>query len=212
VAETITNGSRDRGDILFAHGAGAPMDHPFMSSYAEALALEGFRVIRFEFPYMAKRRLDGKRRGPDRAPALLECFAEMIRAVKRPNIPLIIAGKSMGGRMATMLAAATDESDYAPIHHMIDGSFVLGYPFHPPGKPEKLRTAHLPDIMVPTIICQGERDPFGRRDEVEGYDIGDVSLCWIPDGDHSFKPRKSSGHLEASNQQIAVRAIDAFFQ
>ena len=114
---------------------------------------------------------------------------------------LVIGGKSMGGRIASMLADDVDAH----------GLVCLGYPFHPPGKPEKLRTAHLLGLQTPTLIVQGTRDPFGKREEVEGYGLSAaIRLVWLSDGDHSFKPRKSSGRTEEQNLGEAIAAISEF--
>jgi predicted alpha/beta-hydrolase family hydrolase len=188
--------------IVLAHGAGAGMDSASMQAFAEGLAAEGFRVVRFEFPYMHRRRETGKRGGPDRAPVLLDAWTQTIAAVRGSGSGrLIIGGKSMGGRIASMVA---DESE-------VDGLVCLGYPFHPPGRPEKLRTAHLADIATPTLIVQGTRDTFGTPDDVAGYDLSDsIRVVWLQDGDHSFKPRKSSGRTEEQNLGEAVAAITEF--
>ena len=139
--------------LLLAHGAGAPMDSPFMESLAEALADRGIQVVRFEFPYMQRRREEQRKFPPNRAPQLLEAFARQVASVERSGLPLWVGGKSMGGRMASMLAAEGASE--------IDGVVAFGYPFHPPGKPENTRTEHLASLAVPMLICQGERDPFG---------------------------------------------------
>jgi predicted alpha/beta-hydrolase family hydrolase len=190
--------------IALAHGAGAPMDSPFMETVAGGLADHGLRVARFEFPYMAKRRREGTKKPPDRAPVLLQSWREVIDRLGPEH--LIVGGKSMGGRIASMIAA-TLEDEGTPVA----GVTCLGYPFHPPGKPERLRTEHLEAIRTPTLILQGERDPFGKRDEVEGYALSDaVRLHWLPDGDHGFKPRKASGRSEAENIAEAVAALARF--
>ncbi|MEQ9348539.1 MAG: alpha/beta hydrolase [Thalassospira sp.] len=186
--------------IVLAHGAGAPMDSPFMNEMAGAIADNGWRVARFEFPYMAKRRIDGKKRGPDRGPVLLDFFGEVVRQLGDPE-HLIIGGKSMGGRMASMVA---DNLGVA-------GLVCLGYPFHPPGKPEKLRTDHLLGLKTPLLICHGTRDPFGKPDEVAGYGLSDaIKLHWVEDGEHDFKPRKSSGRTQSQNITDAAKAISDF--
>jgi len=152
---------------------------------------------------MEKRALDGKRRPPDRAPKLLEHFRAVIEKA-RTDKPLIIGGKSMGGRMASMLAAETPT--------IADGLILLGYPFHPPGKPEKLadRTAHFSAITMPTLLVQGERDTFGGRALLDTLTLPNCfETRWIPDGDHSFKPRKKSGYTEQQNREAAVAAITA---
>jgi len=190
--------------VVLAHGAGAPMDSPFMEAIAAGLAGHGLRVARFEFPYMTKRRSDGKRRPPDRAPVLLEYWRAVIDELGRER--LIVGGKSMGGRMASM-AAAELEAEGAPVR----GVACLGYPFHPPGKPERLRVAHLQTIETPTLILQGERDTFGGRSEVDEYDLSQsVRLHWLPDGDHSLKPRKASGRSEIENLNEAANALAEF--
>ena len=185
--------------IVLAHGAGAAMDSEFMDFFAAGLAGEGLRVARFEFPYMIKRRADGKRRPPDRAPVLLETCLQVAADLGPEN--LIIGGKSMGGRIASMVA---DEAGVA-------GLVCLGYPFHPPGKPEKLRTEHLEMLKTPALILQGERDPFGRREEVAGYRLSkSIAVEFLPDGDHDLKPRKASGRTRQQNWQAAIERIAGF--
>lgn len=191
--------------IVLAHGAGAPMDTPYMNTIALGLAAAGLRVVRFEFAYMAKRRVDGKRRGPDRMPVLLTRWLDVLADIDRSESPLLIGGKSMGGRSAAMLAAMPEHQD------RINGVVCLGYPFHPPGKPEKTRLEPLYAARRPTLIVQGERDPFGKPEEISGYNLSDpVTISWIPDGDHSFVPRKRSGHTESENLDRAVHTVTAF--
>jgi predicted alpha/beta-hydrolase family hydrolase len=186
--------------IVLAHGAGAPMDSPFMNEMVLGLAGCGYRVARFEFPYMAKCRLDGKKRGPDRAPVLIETYQQVVEQLGTPE-NLVIGGKSMGGRIASM--AADDLG--------VRGVVCLGYPFHPPGKPENLRTAHLQKMKTPTLICHGTRDPFGSPDEVAGYGLSDaVAVHWVSDGNHDFEARKKSGHTQEGNIAGVVAAIDNF--
>ena len=185
--------------VVLAHGAGAPMDSDFMNVISAGLAAAGLRVARFEFPYMVKRREDGKRRPPDRAPVLLETYLQVAAELGPEN--LIIGGKSMGGRIASMVA---DEAGVA-------GLVCLGYPFHPPGKPEKLRTEHLGTLKTPALILQGERDPFGRRDEVDGFALSkSIAVAYLPDGDHDLKPRKASGRTPAENWDEAIGRIAGF--
>lgn len=188
--------------LVLAHGAGAPMDSPFMEVIAAGVAASGIRVVRFEFPYMRMRRVTGKRSGPNGQAVLLESWREAIAAAGRAET-LLIGGKSLGGRIASMLA---DEVE-------ADGLVCLGYPFHPPGRPERTRVEHLASLRTPTLICQGERDPLGRREEVEGYELSPaIRVHWLADGDHSFKPRKSSGRTEAENLEEAVRETVAFVE
>ena len=185
--------------VILAHGAGTPMDHPSLSAIAEGIAARGIRVLRFEFPYMAARR-EGARRGPDRAPVLMATWRAAIDAAGHPE-RLVIGGRSMGGRIASMVA---DEAGVA-------GLICYGYPFHPPGTPERLRTEHLEHLATPTVIFQGERDPFGSRAEVEGYHLSKaIRVRWMPDGDHALKPRKSSGFTEAAHVTSVVEESVAF--
>ncbi|MCX5966872.1 MAG: alpha/beta hydrolase [Cyanobacteria bacterium] len=193
--------------VLLAHGAGAPMDSSFIASIADGLAEKGWRVVRFEFPYMARMRETGRRQGPDRMPVLQETFREQVRLERGewPERPLFIGGKSMGGRVASLLI------DELASSQGVRGCLCLGYPFHPPGKPLTLRTEHLAALQTPTLILQGERDTFGKREEVESYALSPrVQLEWIPSGDHSFKPTKSSGLSEAENWATAVALSDQF--
>ncbi|MEF1227011.1 alpha/beta fold hydrolase [Vibrio fortis] len=187
--------------FVFAHGAGAGMDHEFMQSVAKDLAFKGIRVIRFNFPYMIKRAEDGKRRPPDRAPKLLEAYQEVIEQIDAQQ--LVIGGKSMGGRMASHLSE----------HEKVAGVACLGFPFHPPGKPDKYKGEHLAELSKACLILQGERDTFGKREEFPAFNLSDsVSVEFIPDGDHSFKPRKSSGHTEQQNIALAVEKLAKFIK
>jgi predicted alpha/beta-hydrolase family hydrolase len=170
--------------IALAHGAGAG---------------HGLRVARFEFPYMAGRRVDGKKRGPDRPVVLQECWHAVIAELDPDR--LIIGGKSMGGRIASLVA---DDAGVA-------GLVCYGYPFHPPGRPEKTRTEHLAALATPTLICQGTRDAFGTPEDIAGYALSPaIRLHWLEDGDHSFKPRKASGRTAAQNIDEAIAATAAF--
>jgi predicted alpha/beta-hydrolase family hydrolase len=196
----LIDGPKDGSRIALAHGAGAPMDSPWMNDFAAGLATRGLRVVRFEFPYMQKRRADGRRRGPDRAPVLLSSWRDVIEDLGDPG-KLVIGGKSMGGRIASMVA---DECG-------VGGLVCLGYPFHPPGRPEKLRTAHLETIETPTLIVQGTRDRFGTADEVPGFGLApQIRLHWLGDGDHSFKPRVKSGRTLEQNLDEAMDAVATF--
>jgi len=179
------------------------MDTPFMRIIAEAVGAAGFRVARFEFPYMSARREDGKKRPPDRGPVLSESWRAAIRALSRSGGPgaLVIGGKSLGGRIASMVA---DESGVA-------GLVCLGYPFHPPGRPDVLRVAHLEKLRTPALMIQGERDAFGTRDEIARYSLSKkISMVFLPDGDHSFKPRATSGRTEAQNLTEAAAVVVEF--
>jgi len=181
-----------RADILLAHGAGAPMDSASMNAAAEALSARGFRVARFEFAYMAARR-DGLRKPPPKAETLKDEYRAAVKAFGAAG-PLVIGGKSMGGRVASMVADDLFDDG------AIAGLLCLGYPFHPPGKPQQLRTAHLAELRTPTLICQGTRDEFGTREEVAGYDLSPaIETLWLEDGDHDLKPRKKTSGFSAAD-------------
>ena len=198
--EVLLDGPQEaRATCVLAHGAGAPMDSPFMAFFAHGLAGRGIRVVRFEFPYMAERRLQGRRRPPDRTAVLLDAWRAVL--AERDPGTTVIGGKSLGGRMASMIA---DEAG-------VRGLLCLGYPFHPPGAPEKTRIAHLRELRTPTLILQGTRDPFGGRGEVEAYELSPaIRIHWLEDGDHSFKPRRSSGRGEAEALDEALAAAASF--
>ena len=196
-----------RARFLFAHGAGAPMDTAFMNAITAGLSAAGVQVIRFEFPYMARRRDDGKRRGPDRMPVLLETWRSTLARLTAMDVPTLIGGKSMGGRAAATFAAEPDGAK------RVDGVICLGYPFHPPAKPEKTRLEPLRGAQRPTLVVQGERDRFGTPQDVASYGLGaPIEIVWVPDGDHSFVPRKSSGRTEDQNIDFALRHVTAFIE
>lgn len=192
----------DRGTtIILAHGAGAAMDSDFMEAIAHGLAAHRLRVVRFEFPYMAERRRSGKKRPPDREPVLREKWLEVIAAVEGETV--FIGGKSMGGRIASLVA---DETEVA-------GLVCLGYPFHPVGKPDRLRIEHLRLLRTPTLILQGERDPFGNRVEVGSYELSSaITMHWLPNGDHSFKPGKASGRTLEENVADGIDQVRRFVE
>ncbi|KAA8984384.1 MULTISPECIES: alpha/beta family hydrolase [Gammaproteobacteria] len=178
--------------LVLAHGSGAPADSVPMERLATALAAAGFRVRRFEFPFMAQRRTTGKRRPPDRPPVLLQVWREVIEEVGRrePDADhLWIGGRSLGGRTASMLL--TPEQRPEPV----SGALVFGYPFHPPRRPEQWRTDHFAELERPLWIAHGERDPFGKRSELEPRMPfpGPVHLEWVADGDHELMPTRRSG-------------------
>lgn len=193
--------------ILLAHGAGAPMDSASMATTTKALAVAGFRVARFEFHYMAARRY-GHRKPPPRAETVNPEYIKAIADLRAKGLkgPLIIGGKSMGGRVASMIADEMFSKDE------ISGLLCLGYPFHPPAKPQQLRTKHLADLKTPTLICQGTRDEFGTKDEVAGYALSDaIEILWLEDGDHDLKPRKSvSGFSTADHLKTMADAVTAW--
>lgn len=209
--EILTNGPENGPIYLFAHGAGADMNSEFITQVAEKLADKGIRVVRFNFPYMLKRAEDGKRRPPDRAPKLIAAYEEVI---KQLNCPVVIGGKSMGGRMSSMLLAENalrDKKDQLPIL----GSACLGFPFHAPKKDPKDRLDHLKELTAPLLIVQGTRDPMGNQEEVMGYQEegrinAAIKLSWLDDGDHDLKPRKVSGFSHQQHKDSAIEQVADF--
>ncbi|VVN36345.1 alpha/beta family hydrolase [Pseudomonas fluorescens] len=190
--------------LILAHGAGAPMDSDWMNDMAARLATQGVNVLRFEFAYMAQRRLDGGKRPPNPAPKLLECWREVYAQVRRHVAGrLAIGGKSMGGRMASLLA---DELG-------ADALVCLGYPFYAVGKPEKPRVEHLASLKTRTLIVQGERDALGNREAVEGYALSpSIEVCWLVAGDHDLKPLKASGFSHEQHLATAAGKVVSFLQ
>jgi len=188
--------------LVLAHGAGGPMDSPFLNRVAAGVAAEGYRVARFEFPYMRARREGGKRGAPDREPILRQTWLEAVAHLGGGSA-VAIGGKSLGGRIASMVA---DEAGAR-------GLVCLGYPFHPPGQPERLRTKHLENLSTRALIVQGTRDPFGTREDVAGYRLSEsIAIQWLEDGDHSWKPRASSGRTEAENLSEGIAAVCRFLK
>src|ERR1700687_2434604 len=197
----LVNGSSEvRITLVLAHGAGAPMDSHFMNKVGQAIGGTDVRVVRFEFPYMAAPRTSGKRHAPDREPVLIESWRGVI--AKLGSVAgLVIGGKSLGGRIASMIA---DEVGAA-------GLICLGYPFHPPGNPARTRVEHLENLRTPAVILQGTRDSLGRPDDIEQYRLSQkIQMVWIEDGDHSFKPRARSGRIEAQTLAEAISQIQHF--
>jgi predicted alpha/beta-hydrolase family hydrolase len=188
--------------LILAHGAGAPMDSDWMNDMAARLAARGVNVLRFEFPYMAQRRADGGKRPPNPAPKLLECWREVYAVVRRHVAgPLAIGGKSMGGRMASLLA---DELG-------ADALVCLGYPFYAVGKPEKPRVEHLAALKTRTLIVQGERDALGNREAVEAYALSpSIEVFWLAAGDHDLKPLKASGFSHEQHLAVAADKVAGF--
>jgi predicted alpha/beta-hydrolase family hydrolase len=201
--DTIVDGADDARDtFLFAHGAGAPMDSAFMARVARGLAERGIRVVRFEFSYMARRREGGSRRAPDREPVLRARWLEMVERFGG-GTRVTVGGKSLGGRIASMIA---DEAG-------VRGLVCFGYPFHPPGDRERLRTKHLETLATPALILQGTRDPFGTPEDVAGYRLSpSIRVEWLEGGDHSFKPPAKSGTTEAQNVERAIEAAAEFIR
>jgi predicted alpha/beta-hydrolase family hydrolase len=195
--------------LLLAHGAGAAMDSPFLNQMAVLLAARGVSVLRFEFSYMAARRASSKRRPAPKAVAVMDEYRAAVAVAPRDGVPLLIGGKSFGGRVASLIA---DEVFRAKRSH---GLVCLGYPFHPSGDPLTWRTEHLRELATPALIVQGERDPLGSRGEVEAkianWELSSaLRFAWIGDGDHDFGPRGSSGFTRQGNLVAAADAVADF--
>jgi predicted alpha/beta-hydrolase family hydrolase len=207
--EVQQNGPIDGPVYIFAHGAGGDMNSEFMTFVAEKLAEKGIRVIRFNFPYMIKRAEDGKRRPPDRAPKLLVAYEDVI---KHLDCPVVLGGKSMGGRMSSMLLAENALRKEGERLSIL-GSACMGFPFHAVGKDPKDRLDHLKELTEPLLIVQGTRDTMGTKEEVQGYIeekrvSSAVQLSWLEDGNHDLKPRRVSGfshqeHIDSAIDQVA---------
>lgn len=204
MTDFLTTGpASTKSGLLFAHGAGIPMDAPWMNSLCDALASKGLRTVRFEFAYMASRR-SGQRKPPPKAEKLMDEYRAAIADLRFKG-RLFIGGKSMGGRVASMMADGLfDQGEIA-------GLVCVGYPFHPPGRPEKLRTGHLAGLKTPTLICQGERDLFGAIGEVSAYGLSSaIEVKWLGDGDHDLKPRRPL--TQEDNLDSAATAIAMFIK
>ena len=195
--------------VIFAHGAGADMSHEFMVQVSALLNQANINVLRFNFPYMDKRIALGKRYPPDRMPKLIDCYQSVIDEYLTANndLPLFIGGKSMGSRVAATLAGEEN------IANLIAGVFCLGYPYHPPKKPDQLRLAPLQNTKVSTLIVQGERDTLGSQAEVVDYKTSALcKLVFLTDGDHSLKPRVKSGFTHQQHLKSAVGVIAEFIK
>jgi len=202
----IFNGPEDGPLFVFSHGAGAPLTSDFMEAVSVGLAEQGIRVARFNFNYMQQRVETGSRRPPERAPHLLKQFLEVVQEFDKP---MVIGGKSMGGRMATLLAAESSAEQLK----QVKGIACLGYPFHPQGKPEKLRIEHLASIKQPVAIIQGSRDKLGDQNEVISYSLPNTfQWCWLEDGDHDFKPRVKSGLTHQQHIQSSITYLAAYIK
>lgn len=189
------------GRLLMAHGAGAGQDSTFLERLRDALAERGVQTLAVEFAYLQQMRREARRRPPPRVDRLVEELARWCDILTHPELPpLWLGGKSMGGRVASLLAAR----DGAP------GLILCGYPFHPPRKPESQRLAHWPLIASPTLVVQGSRDPFGNRDEISGYDLASARLHLLEDGDHDWQPRRASGRTQASLIEEAAEVVASF--
>ena len=207
VKEFLVNSPRKnpKGIFLLAHGAGKGAASPFLETIAQGTVNSDVRVVRFNFPYMEGMLRTGKRQSPNSGEVLRKCFSDVIsHCIEIEQVPakhIIVGGKSMGARAASMIADK----------HQVGGVVCLSYPFHPPRKPEPLRITHLQTIKTPTLICQGERDPNGSREEVQQFSLSkSVQFHWLADGDINFKPHKSSDRSQQQNMNDATQAINRF--
>ncbi|MEE8295470.1 MAG: alpha/beta fold hydrolase [Sphingomonadales bacterium] len=203
IGEYLVFGGENRLTLILAHGAGAPMGSPFMGFMAKTISEAGFRVVLFNFDYMKRAVAEKRRLPPDRPEKLLAKWQQVIGEFQ--DVPLVLGGKSMGGRMASMLLSESPD--------LAKGLVCLGYPFHPPGRPEVLRVAHLEQVSCPALICQGERDALGNKAEIEKMSFpANFEFFWLPDGDHSLKPRVKSGFTEVENLTKAASKITEFLE
>jgi uncharacterized protein len=192
--------------VLLAHGAGADMRAAALTSVADALADAKIPSLRFNFAYKT-----AGRRAPDRAPvleaAVREAAAELAVRAKLPPERIVLGGRSMGGRIGSMVVA--DTSDPLPALGLV----LLGYPLHPPGRPAQLRVEHFPRIRVPCLFVSGTRDAFGSPEELRKHVRkikGKVAWHWIETAGHDFKPLKASGVSPAAALEAAAAAVVAF--
>ena len=193
--------------LILAHGAGAPQTHPFLTGFARDLASRGIEIVTFNFAYMER-----GRRVPDPAPRLERCYRAVIGLVReRPGAAgrrLFVGGKSMGGRIASQVVAGDARDGSSP---PVDGLVLLGYPLHPPGRPEKLRAAHLPSITAPMLFVQGSRDTFGTPDELRPVlaECPRAELRVVEGGDHSFRMRgKGAPPAAAVHAEVQDGIVD----
>ncbi|WP_310619338.1 alpha/beta family hydrolase [Flexibacterium corallicola] len=199
-----------QGTFLFAHGAGAPMDSPFMERITLALTKLGVNVARFEFKYMAKRRISGKKSPPPRADKLIGEYQKILQALLEDvDGPIVIGGKSMGSRIAAMLASANS------LPKRVTGVCCLGYPFHPVGKSEieHWRLPTLEQVKRPMLILQGERDQFGNKEELTSISLPKtIELAFVEDGNHDFAPRGRSEATLNGNLNNAAQLVSDFIR
>ena len=190
------------GAFVLAHGAGAGQRSPFLTRFAQALADRALDVVTFNFPYTEQ-----GRRLPDRAPVLEACYATVVEKVRQAlpsaGAKLVIGGKSMGGRIATQVAATRSALP-------VTGLVVLGYPLHPPGRPDTRRDAHLPSVRRPVLFVQGERDSFGTPGElapVLDQMVPRPAMHVVNGGDHSFKVRRAGAPAQEAVENDIQRVI-----
>lgn len=208
ISKIESNVQDAKAHFIFAHGAGADKSSEFMENYTQLLNNASFNVTRFNFPYMDRRITEQKKFPPDRMPKLLDCFEQVLSA-NRQKLPLFLIGKSMGSRVATTLLGDSEiDSHYLA---QIKGVICLGYPFHPIGKPDKLRMSPIEALKKPALILQGERDKLGNRELIETFELPNLcKVVYLPDGDHDLKPRVKSGFTYEENLRQSITDIEAF--
>ncbi len=194
-----------KGVFLLAHGVGKGMGTPFLETIARGVVKSGVRVVRFNFPYMEEMLRTGQKVPPNGRNILRKCFSDLIvHCIEREGVPaekIIIGGKSTGARIASMVAD----------NHKVAGVVCLGYPFHLPKKPEHLRIQALKKIQTPTLICQGERDPRGKRKEIRQLSLSkSCRIHWLVNGNSNFKPGKYSPWTQEQNMEDAIEAVNKF--
>lgn len=194
------SGPADAGAIVaIAHGAGAGMDHPFLIGLAEELNARGVRTLRFNFPYV-----EAGRRMPGPAAHAVLTWRAVLAEARTRGTRVWACGKSYGGRMASMAAA---EGGFD-----VEGLIYLGYPLHPPGRPEKPRAEHLPRIAVPQLFVEGENDPFIQpREQFEGVvaTCTDARIAWIAGANHSFEVKGARRPADEIGRGLAPLVADA---
>lgn len=223
--------------FVFAHGAGADLEHSFMQQITQLLNFNDISVLRFNFNYMDRRRIEGTRRPPDRMPKLLRCYKSVLAQLNNLNefkdLPVFIGGKSMGGRVAATISSQifvegtrhedisnekinkeASEQGNVPASYLLDkikGVICLGYPFHPQNKPDKLRLEPLQQTQKPLLIIQGDRDALGDQAEINTYEFSPLcQVNFLQDGDHSFKPRVKSGFTQQQHLESTVKHMVDF--
>ena len=197
--------------LILGHGAGVGQNSAFMVKFAAALAERGIETITFNFAYT-----EAGRRVPDRNDRLEAAWRRVIAGYRSGEFGaharrLAIGGKSMGGRIASQVAATEGESNGGGIAGLV----FLGYPLHPPGRPEKLRSAHLPKIRAPMLFVQGSRDTFGTPEELRPILAtlnAPAELCMIEDGDHSFKVRKTAPLSQAAVFDFILDTVERWLR
>ena len=189
-------------NVVFSHGSGIGMNHEFMQWVAAAMSSKNFTVYLFEFGYMQQIQATGIKRPPPAVAKLELEYLAVLNELALPG-PLIIGGKSLGGRVASLIVERTNAL----------GWFALGYPFHPQGKPQTLRVEHLLTSHKPGIIVQGARDALGSYDEVLGYKLpAHIDLSWLANMDHSFNPYKASHYSQIEAVEQSVLDIEQWVQ